>query len=181
MNNFPARQSFILISFGVIIGLMMGGVTWIIASPPRGKPVTLATRPSEQLISVYISGEIVNPGVYQIPLGSRVKDVVEIAGGFLKGADFSQINLAAMVNDSSHINILPLNSDGNIQNSGININIASEEELETLPGIGPVAAKSIIDYRIEYGPYKNIEEIMKVAGIGPQTFEKIKHLITTGE
>jgi len=181
MNNFPAKQSLFLISFGVIIGLLMGGVIWIVASPPRGKPVTLATQPSDQLISVYISGEVVNPGVYQIPLGSRVKDAIDIAGGFLLSADVSQINQAALVTDSSHINIMPLISTGNSQNPGININSATEDELETLPGIGPVSAKNIINYRLENGPFNTIEEIQKVAGIGPQTFDNIKHLITVGK
>jgi len=182
MNNFSAKHSLFLISFGVIIGLLMGGLIWIVSSPPRGKPVALATRPSDQLIRVYISGEVVNPGVYQIPIGSRVIDAVEIAGGFLSSADVALINQAALVTDSSHLNILPLMTRGNLQSSAININIATEAELESLPGIGPVSAKSIIDYRLENGPFRAIEEIQKVAVvIGPITFDNIKHLISIGE
>jgi competence protein ComEA len=180
-NNIPYKQSFILISFGVIIGLLMGGVIWIIASPPRGYPITLATRQSNQLISVYISGEVVKPGIYQIPLGSRVKDAIDIAGGFLSTADVELINQAALVMDSSQVNIPPLRVKENLLNTGININTASAYELETLPGIGPAFAKNIVDYRSENGPFTVIEEIQKVVGIGPVTFEKIRHLITIGE
>ena len=181
MNNIPTRQSLILISYGVIIGLLMGGIIWITASPPRGKPITLATRRADQLISIYISGEVVNPGVYQLPLGSRVKDAVEIAGGFLSTADVSLINQAAIVTDSSHISILPLQPNENLNATEININTASADELETLPGIGPTFAKNIIDYRLENGPFGSIEEIQKVAGIGPVTYDKIKDLISIGK
>lgn len=175
------KQSLFLITFGVIIGLMVGGLIWLIASPPRGKPVTLVTRQTDQIITVYISGEIANPGVYQLPPGSRVKDAIEIAGGLLSSADLNQINQAAMLVDSSHITILSLIPGVNSQNTSININTATEDELEFLPGIGPVSAKSIIEYRMKNGSFGSIEEIQKVEGIGPAIFEKIKDLIYVGD
>lgn len=181
MNNLQPRQSFLLIFYGVMIGLMVGGLIWIISSPPRGKPVTISTRSPDLFISVYISGEVLYPGVYQLPKGSRVKDVIEIAGGLLPNADVARINQAAIVDDSDHINIVPVNSQGVIENSGLNINTATEAELQNLPGIGPVFAKSIVDYRTENGPFRNIEEIQKVSGIGPKTYENIKNLIYVGD
>jgi len=180
MNNISTKQSLLLISLGVIVGFLMSGILWITASPPRGKPVTLATRQPNQLISVYISGEVVNPGVYQLPPGSRIKDAIEIAGGFLSTADIDSINLAALLIDSSHVNIMPLLRNKNSQIYVININSATEVELETLPGIGATFAKNIVDYRSENGPFMRIEEIQKVPGIGPITFDKIKDLISIG-
>jgi len=181
MKFFPGAKSLLLVTYGVMIGLLMGGVLWIVSSPPRGNPVTLATRSSVQFVTAYISGEVVNPGVYQIPHGSRVKDLVEIAGGFLTSADVSKVNMAAIVTDSSHLNIISLMAIENIQNSLININTASQSELETLPGIGPVLAKYIIDYRLESGPFKRTVDIQSVPGIGPQTFDEIKDFITIGD
>lgn len=181
MNNYTPRQSLVLISYGVILGLLMGGLIWTVASPPRGKPVTLSTQPSDQLISIYISGEVLHPGVYNLPAGSRVKDAIEIAGGFLSTADISLVNQAEVVIDSTHINIIPKNTTESYKSLLIDINSASGAELETLPGIGTVFAKNIVDYRLENGPFLTIEEIQKVTGIGPQTYEKIKNLITIGK
>ena len=181
MHNITAKQSLFLISFGVIIGFLMSGIIWITASPPRGKPVTLATRQPDQLISIYISGDVVNPGVYQLPPGSRVKDAIELAGGFLSTADIESINQAALLVDSSHINIKPLLLTEYFQTFKININSASVNELETLPGIGATYAKKIVDYRLENGPFESIEEIQKVEGIGPVTYDKIKDLISIGD
>jgi competence protein ComEA len=181
MTNLPIKQSLYLILFGVLIGLLAGGVIWITSSQPRGVPVILSTRSPDQLLTVYISGEIANPGIYQIPLGSRVNDVVNIAGGFLPDANVSLINLAELVSDSSHIKIPALSMNSDQSGVIVNINTASEFELAGLPGIGPSAAKSIVTYRTENGPFKSIEEIQKVSGVGPATFEKIKQLITVGD
>ena len=132
------------------------------------------------MLSVYISGEVLFPGVYQLPPGSRVRDAIEIAGGFLTSADTDSINQAALLIDSSHIIIMPLLFEENQQTYEININTASITELESLPRIGTTFAKNIVDYRLEHGPYLSIEEIQKVPGIGPVTFDKIKDLISTG-
>ena len=181
MINTSTKQAFLFISYGVFIGLLAGGLIWINASQPRGNPVVLATMSADQTISIYISGDIVNPGVYRLSQGSRIQDAVNSAGGFLPSADVDSVNLAALLIDSSQINIPSLSSMENTISGKVNINSATEEELEILPGIGPTAAKNIIEYRVENGEFMGIEDIQKVAGIGPATYEKIKFLITVGK
>jgi competence protein ComEA len=177
MNSSSIKQGVVLLTLGILIGLLIGGIIWITASPPRGKPVTLGSLPTEHPITVYISGEVLSPGVYKLPFGSRVQDLVVLAGGFLPAADTAGINLAALLVDSSQIDI-KLNSTAS---TSLEINTATADELETLPGIGPTAAKNIIEFRLKNGQFDFIEDIQKVAGIGPVTFEKIKTLITTGK
>jgi competence protein ComEA len=176
MINSSTRQALVFITFGVLIGLIASGLILITASPPRGNPITLAPSSTSKLITIYISGEVVNPGVYELPLGSRVQDAVTSAGGLLSTADSSGINLAALLIDSSQIDI-PSIVDSYLTGK-ININTASIEELDTLPGIGLTAARNIVEFRIENGLFIYLEDIQKVAGIGPVIYEKIKNLIS---
>jgi competence protein ComEA len=152
---------------------------------------------------VDVAGAVPRPGVYEFPVGSRVKDAVEAAGGLLAQADKTKLNLAAPLEDGARLDIpflagleptqpafsfVPGSNTTNNNNSGgtitdvqlIDINTASATELDTLPGIGPTLAQAIIDYRETYGPFFAIEDIMFVDGIGPDTFEAIKDLITVG-
>ena len=118
--------------------------------------------------------------------GSRVKDVIELAGGLTSDSDTSNINLAKIIEDEMVININSVNDNsGNnySMNSNnlsdlININTASLEQLMTLSGIGESKARSIISYRKENGNFNEIEDITKVSGIGQALYEKIKDYIT---
>lgn len=156
-------------------------------------------------IRVYITGQVNEPDVYFLPVGSIIKDVLEAAGGATEDADLVVVNLAQELQDQQQITIpakaeaLPtppviknglsstLNNPVREDRSGdddtsigekININTASLEELTTLSGIGPVIGQRIIDYRTEHGNFGTIEQITDVKGIGPATFEKIKDHIT---
>lgn len=126
---------------------------------------------------VYISGEVKNPGTFEISENARVSEVISLAGGFSENANASFItetlNLAKIVEDGEHIFIPSQNSI--TQNSNlISLNSASITELESLPGIGESTAQKIIDNR----PYSSIEEIMNIGGIGESKFSQIKDLIT---
>lgn len=178
MINSSTRQALLLITFGVLIGLIAGGLIWITASPPRGNPIVLAPSSTSKLITVYISGEVVSPGVYELPSGSRIKDAINSAGGLLSTADADGINLAALLIDSSQVDI-PSIGDSFLSGK-VNINTASIEELDSLPGVGPTAARNIIDYRLENGLFIYLEDIQKVTGIGPVIYEKIKYMISLG-
>ncbi len=153
-------------------------------------------------IIIYITGEIQKEGVYELKENSRVLDAIEIAGGLKENANIEDINLAQILEDESKIYI-PNKNDENIKNDNqnnidnisknttetikkdgtiiksekININTASQTELETLPGIGPSTALKIVNYRKEKGKFKNIEDIKNVSGIGESKFSKIKDLI----
>lgn len=173
------RQALLLISYGVLIGLIASALILITSSPPRGNPIMLAPSSTERPITVYISGEVVDPGVYELPPGSRIEDAVALAGGFLPSADTGGINLAALLIDSSQIKI-PSKVEA-IRLGKVNINTASADELDQLPGIGPTAAQKIIEYREANGLFLYLEDIQKVTGIGRITYEKIKDLITIGD
>ena len=137
-------------------------------------------------IYVHICGAVINPGVYQVPAGTRVYQVLELAGGSSDDAYLSGINLADKLADGQKVYIPAegenaegiLSTDsGDVQSVMININTASEAELMTLPGIGQSRAKDIINYRVKNGLFESIDDIMKVSGIKEAAFEKIKDLI----
>lgn len=143
-----------------------------------------------QNIFVYICGEVKNPGVYELPSGSRIYQLVEKAGGMKKKADAGAVNLAEALMDGQMIRIpgqsepgqqtvsAASESIGSGTDGKININTASREQLMTLAGIGETKADQIIAYRTDNGAFRKIEDIMQVAGIKEGLFEKIKECIT---
>jgi competence protein ComEA len=141
-------------------------------------------------IKVFISGEVVNPAVYDLPAESIIEDIVQLAGGFSETADRDVVNLALRLSDGLHVHVpafdeepsTPLVSGGSsvsgLSNEGIvNINLATLPELETLPGIGPSLAQAIVDYREMNGAFVQIDDITDVPGIGPAKYEGLKDLI----
>jgi len=144
-------------------------------------------------IMVDVKGQIKRPGVYQANTGERVIDVISRAGGLTDKADQGMVNFAEHVKDEMIIYIpakgeeglsSPITSSGNPSSSvgsqneaKININKADETELQNLPGIGPAKAAAIIEYRNTSGPFKTVEDLKNISGIGDKTFEKLKDLI----
>lgn len=146
-------------------------------------------------IVVHVSGAVKNEGLVELQEGSRVADAIEKAGGLTEQADTELLNLASKVEDGMKVHVLTkeekLNSQVVINQSiitnqndistkaqKVNINCASQTELETLPGIGPSIALAIINYRKENGNFKTIEQIKEVSGIGENKYNKIKELIS---
>ena len=184
------------ILFGVLFGLLSAGLILLVSRPRPGQAILLRPPPTSQPLVVNIDGAVQSPGVYTLPLNSRVYDAVDAAGGLREDASPGAVNMAARLEDGIHIYIpvLVSNNDNQGVEEGaalvltdtgetirlININQASSEMLTSLPGIGPVTAEKIIAYRQEH-LFTRIEEILKVPGIGPATFEKIKHYLTVGE
>lgn len=209
----PKQHSFEKLSFfqnkwwmligGIFIGLISAGVILLASRPPQGAAIILRPAPTTIPIVVHITGAVAEPGVYNLPVNSRVEDVIRKAGGTTANADINAVNMAATLEDGIQVNIplkineIVVGSDRSIpgyereekEESGeeqpsapttsypININTATQAELETLPGIGPVTAQKIIEYRQE-NAFQIIEDIQKVSGIGPATFEKLKDFIT---
>jgi len=143
----------------------------------------------ETVKKVDVKGAVKSPGLYIAVDGERVLDLVEKAGGFVAEADLNRVNLAQIVEDQMVIYVprvgeeqenIPLQAGTGIgagssqESQKVNINTASESELQTLTGIGPSKAATIIQYRTEKGPFKSIEEIKNIGGIGDKTFEKLK-------
>ena len=140
---------------------------------------------SEPVI-VHICGAVVNPGVYELPPGSRIVDAVDKAGGLSVDADESYVNLAAVPNDGEQIFIPTIEESAimkktrqetGVSSGKVNINTADKALLCTLPGIGDTRAADIIAYRQEHGNFSTIEDIMQVSGIKEGSFQKIKEMI----
>lgn len=154
----------------------------------------------EKLPSIWVdvSGAVRSPGVYQLEKGSRVFQAIEAAGGFTEEADSQWLNQAAAIADGEKILVYTREETRALKEQGvfspretteqknsetgeqgrININQASLEELQEIPGIGEVRAQAIIDYREEAGGFGSIEDIQQVSGIKGKTFEKIEAYIT---
>lgn len=192
-----AHRTLVLAVVGLLIATaaLVFALRWqapapIVIEPPDPSATPLPTATSGPM-QVYISGAVVRPDVYTLPPGAIVRDAVEAAGGLTADADRDRINLAQHLSDGEHVHIprvgeaptpAPQVSAGTPTPSGpIDINTATQAELETLPGIGPALAQRIIEYREEHGPFTSIEQIQNVSGIGPAKFEAIKDLITVGQ
>ena len=149
------------------------------------------TENGEDLIYVYVCGQVKSPGVYVLDEGSRLFEAVDMAGGMLSGGDLSRINLAAVLTDGQKIYIpseaetlqtgeelleIPENGDGSLEQR-VNINRASKETLMTLPGIGEAKAEAILTYRQAEGRFDSPEELMNVPGIKAGIYAKIKDRI----
>lgn len=148
---------------------------------------TIRAEPQTESIMIYvhICGEVNQPGVYELPEGSRIFEAVEAAGGFTEEAAQASLNLAQVISDEEQIVILTkeeAESKARMereQQAGIvNLNTASKEQLMTLPGIGESRAEDIIRYRKESGGFQSVEEIMNVPGIKESAYLKIKDSIT---
>lgn len=169
---------------GVLSGAILVGLILILFNQPKGTPIQLEPPPTDSPFKVYISGGVVNPGLYSVNPGSRVEDLIKQSGGILEGADLNAINPAAFLKDGEKI-IVPIKNTSPIAEKAklnqtifpLNINLATKDELIQLPNIGETKAASIILYRENNGAFKTIEDIQNVEGIGPSIFDKIKELI----
>lgn len=151
---------------------------------------------NEEDIYIHITGEVLSPGVIVLPKGSRIIDAIEKGGGVTENADLSKINLVYVLTDGQKLIIPSINDERNeIENNiitngesnitqgesngkgKVNINTASQTELETIEGVGPSLANKIIEYRKKNGRYKTIDELKNVSGIGESKYETIKERI----
>ena len=200
VNRWPDRyRVYILVFLGLVAAV---GVILFWVNRPRPAPIIISTpvptttptvepSPTPQPLRVYVSGAVQRPDVYILPPSSIVKDAVEAAGGGTADADLDRINLALQLYDQQQVYV-PHQGEAALTvtpasgrsasvdpaTSLINVNTASIEELDTLPGIGPAIAQRIIDYRTENGAFASIQDIMDVKGIGPTVFAKIEDMIT---
>ena len=148
------------------------------------------SRSSNYSLVVDVQGQVQNPGVYQLPDGSRVGDAIKAAGGVREGSDTTSVNLARFLEDGEQIYLSGLGPDGtdgeSLQSAGgasfargrLNLNRATENELDGLPGVGPVLAKRIVAYRAEHGNFGSVSELQKVSGIGPSKFNELRNFVT---
>ena len=144
---------------------------------------------SEDTITVYVCGAVVQEGVYELPAGSRISDALLMAGGYDENALHGYVNLAERLEDGERIyfpdyqeleelGIVPISSTESSESGLVNINTADAETLKTLPGIGDAKAADIIAYREEHGAFSSIEDIKNVSGIGESIYNRISSGIT---
>lgn len=145
--------------------------------------------PEQDLITVDVKGAVKSPGIYDLPVGSRVNDAVQKAGGLTEEADSKSLNLAQKVSDEALVYVPTKGEEASQQaTSGttpssskekkVNLNKASLEELKQVKGLGGKRAQDIIDHREANGKFKSVDELKKVSGIGAKTIEKLKDYVT---
>lgn len=202
----PALSRSQLLVYGAVaVALLLVGARWVRGASERGSPpgevafaaddaaTSTSGAPTEGSFSVsaadgedavvHVAGAVRNPGVYRLPVGSRVADAVERAGGATGEGAVDAINLAALLADGQQI-ILPARAEGPggvaagaepaADDGPISLGSATLEQLDTIEGIGPVTAQGILDFRDERGGLSSIEELDEVSGIGPTTMEALR-------
>jgi competence protein ComEA len=140
---------------------------------------------------VDVKGAVKQPGVYRLPPGSRVEDAVKEAGGPTKQADMDRVNLAQPLTDGMALRVpaegeeagpfagdLATSTGGAGEAAAVNLNTATQEELQSLTGIGPAKAEAILRYREENGPFGSVDELVQVSGIGEKTLEQLRDQVT---
>ena len=143
---------------------------------------------TKRSITVYVTGEVKKPGLVILTEGQRVADAVNAVGGVIETADIDRINMAAFLEDGMQVRVPARigGADTRSKSAGagkneegqINLNTATEKELQELPGIGPAMSARIVEYREANGDFQSIEDIKKVRGIGNAKFEKLKDKVT---
>lgn len=188
-----------LIALVAVVGVTVAGAGfWYVRSLPA--PVQVRSGPSEVLVAaptasaspatvilVDVAGWVRRPGVYEFAEGARVIDAIDAAGGARPGAVLSSLNLAAPLVDGTQVLVPKESQSAPTTETGtgtsgatglVNVNSATNAELETLPGIGEVIAQAIVDHRTENGPFTSVEQLVDVSGIGDATLENIRELVT---
>lgn len=171
------------------------------ASPGTNSSSPSSSDSQPLTITVSIQGAVKKPGLYTVAGGERWGIILQQAGGILKGADLKSVNLAEAAEDGQQLYVPQVNeapvvaspsggaeaSDGGAQSSVgatkpvtasvVNVNVATQEELQSLPGVGPALSKRIVDFRAQNGPFKSLEELDAVSGIGPALLKKFEGLV----
>jgi competence protein ComEA len=180
-----SRRQAITVALGLAVLLLLGA-RWFdrseSASAPAAAPVRLRAGPAVQpKVVVDVTGAVRRPGLYRLPEGSRVADALERAGGPTRRAFLEAVNLAAPLADGQQVLVPREGTAGGVGSAPttgpVSLSAASLEQLDTLPGIGPVTAQKILDHQAAHGPFRSVEELDAVPGIGPATVEELRGLV----
>lgn len=189
------RVAIALLALAALVG---GGFVWARATPrlagtttgqeavapsdqtlPRAAPDTSSTTAPSDEVAVHVAGRVRRPGLVRLPAGSRVQDAIRAAGGVTSGADLNAINLARKLTDGELITVgVPAAVVDGGPAGPLNLNTATVEQLQELPGVGPVLAARIVDYRQRQGGFRSVEELLNVAGIGDAKYAELASLVT---
>lgn len=191
LDAFPFEPSQVVAAVVVAVVVVVAGVGWLVSSrraPAAAGSVeerlpmasasasaSASTSVVEQVV-VHVAGAVVKPGVYALGVKARVGDAVTAAGGAIADADLDRVNLAALVTDGERVYVprrgeaepaLAGPSNGTARAAPVDLNMATVDQLDALPGVGPSTARAIVDYRTRHGRFRSVEQLLEVAGIGP--------------
>ena len=154
--------------------------------PARASPAAPAAAAARRLLVVDVVGAVRRPGLVRLPEGSRVADAIAQAGGLRRGAERAGVNFAAPVSDGQQV-VVPQRGAAVAAGAGagaasastgpVSLNSATAEQLDTLPGVGPVTAEKIVAYRQEHGAFRSIDELDAISGIGPSRIANLRGLV----
>jgi competence protein ComEA len=169
-----------LIVAGVVVTVAVAGAVWYSGRAPEPPPVTLvhSAAQEQRTLTVHVSGAVASPGLVRLPAGSRVADAIAAAGGALPDAALGAVNLAAPLADAQHVAVPGASATGaGPGESRVPINTASPDDLEALPGVGPVLARRIVEHRDAYGPFLVLEDLLGVPGIGEAKLAALREVV----
>ncbi|WP_410671823.1 helix-hairpin-helix domain-containing protein [Amycolatopsis sp. cmx-4-68] len=177
--------------FAAVVVIVLGSVALLGGRPvpepppalPSAKPAAEARASPQVGLVVSVIGRVRSPGLVTVPQGARVADVLRAAGGPDPGADLSALNLARRVADGEQLAVgipAPAPAAGAPAGGKVDLNAATPEQLDTLPGVGEVMAKRIVQWRTEHGGFTKVEQLRDVDGIGESKFEKMREQVTVG-
>jgi competence protein ComEA len=184
------RRQILAVLGVLVLALVLGGR--LLSGPGRTSvppPVRVAAAahpPATARLFVDVAGAVRRPGLYQLPEGSRVADAVVRAGGVTRRAQLELVNLAARISDGEQVVVPRRGSGGTVAASGsgpassggpVHLNGATLEQLDGLPGVGPVTAQKILDYRQQHGSFGSVDELDAIPGIGPARLEQLRGLV----
>jgi competence protein ComEA len=185
-----AAVALVLLLLAARFILPAGTTTPAAPLPPPQAPGTSATGTPSARVVVDVVGAVRRPGLYRLGPGSRIADAVARAGGATPKADLAQVNLAAPVADGEQVVVpkrglaaaAPSAGGGSAGAAGmpkapVQLSTATLEQLDSLPGIGPVTAQKILDYRTKHGAFSSVDELDAVPGIGPARLDQLRDLV----
>jgi competence protein ComEA len=201
LTRSPARRRLtaLIAVLAAVVVLVGGSILLLGGSPPpekapllpaaRDSPPTAAASPSkaaESSLVVSVVGKVRSPGLVTVPSGARVADALSAAGGALDGTDITALNLARKLTDGEQLYVgvaapppaAPQQADAPAAPGKLNLNTASAEQLDSLPGVGEVTAKRIIDWRTQHGSFSSIDQLQEVDGIGETKFSRLRDQVT---
>jgi competence protein ComEA len=191
MRELPLnRRQIALAAAAVVAVVFLGNRLLFRASAPAAPPIptAVATTTAQEgagVLVVDVVGAVRRPGLYRLPRGTRIADAVARAGGPTPRAQLELVNLAAPIADGEQV-VVPRRgaaaAAGSSASPGatsgpVHLNTATLEQLDALPGVGPVTAQKILDYRQQHGAFASVEELDAVPGIGPARLEQLKELV----